>query len=159
MKSKTAGAVVLAARLSLPALIAVYCVAFLLNLSGMPAEAANYPRLTIVITLLLVVSSMVGEFKEWRKASSYLAISAPRIWQRSRRSVSTIVLLASFVYAMPRLGFYPAAAIYLLALFLILGLRDPVRVAALIAGILLASYLLFTVILQVLLPRGPFELG
>jgi hypothetical protein len=149
----------LLAKLLFPALVTIFCVAFLVNLSGMPAEAATYPRLAIAVTLLLVLSSTIAECRASRDGHSYPAMDAPQTRHRSRRSVYTILLLALFVYSMPRIGFYPAAAIYLSALCALMGLRDPVRLVALIGGILLAGYLLFTVILQVLLPRGPFQFG
>jgi hypothetical protein len=150
----------LTARLVTPLLALAFCLGFLNAISGMDPEAASYPRLVIWFLFTLIAANVLfeilGVVRE-RAAGTLEALPAPReLLQRWHRPILSIVLLALYIYAMPRLGFYPATAAFLLLLLPAVGLRRPLPVVAMTAGLLGASYVLFGVVLQVLLPRGPF---
>lgn len=75
-----------------------------------------------------------------------------------RCAAGTAVLLA-YLLALPVVGFYPATAVFLLALFLLLKSR-PVWIAALVAVLMtLAVGYVFEELLRVVLPHGRFGLS
>lgn len=150
---------VLTARLVTPTLVLVFSLAFLRAIANLPGEAANYPRLVIAALGAFVVMNVLTEIRQWaaeRRSTSPPAMASGRaLWREWHRAVLTVALLIVYVYAVPRTGFYPATAGFLLLLLPAAGLRNPLHIALLTGGLLGGSYLLFTQVLQVLLPRGP----
>jgi len=70
------------------------------------------------------------------------------------RLIVVITLVAAYVLAMPYLGFMLSSAVFLLVSFLFLW-RKSVGVSVLLTtGTLLAIYLIFRILFQVVLPRG-----
>jgi hypothetical protein len=152
---------VVAARLVTPVLVIIFCIGFLNSIAGMSGEAANYPRIMIVVLLLMTAANIVAEFREWSKdraAGTLVPLPGLRdVWSRWHRALLSILLLVLYLYAIPRLGFYPATVGFLLLLLPAVGMRKPLHLVMFIVGMMAGSYLLFSEVLQVLLPRGPFS--
>ena len=81
--------------------------------------------------------------------------TAPEV-PRWRRSAFVFGALALFVAALPRIGFLPATAVFLLALVRLLGVFSWARAIAFSGAIAIASHVVFRLWLGMPLPRGPF---
>jgi hypothetical protein len=152
--------VVLAARLATPAIVLVFSLAFLVAITDLPGEAANYPRLVIAALVVSVLVNAVREMQMWRRERRDAAAQPPgtkEIWTRWHRAAFAILLLGVYIAVIPHTGFYPATAGFLLLLLPAAGMRNPLHILAGVAVLLGGSYLLFTQLLQVLLPRGPLS--
>lgn len=165
-KRHPGGTAELLARIWIHPLLLAFAAAFWVGISDLPPDAASYPRAVIVALAALLVTGFFADIRAWQKGRPDVpegddASSAERApgfaaflgyW---RKSVAAFVLTAGYVWLIPRAGYYEATVPYLVLMFLALGLRRPVQLVALTVGVLLVSYLLFDVILNVLVPRGP----
>lgn len=142
----------LAIVLSLPAALAVYAVAFHLNIAGLDATSRAYPQAIVAFMLLLLASQAVTEFRAWLQAGDSSGFADA--WYRWRRTVLTAVWTAVFVWAIGVVGFYEALVVYVAVQLLILGVLRPVKLALFTAGTVAGMYLLFDLALQVRLPPG-----
>jgi hypothetical protein len=71
----------------------------------------------------------------------------------------TVVLIATYVFAMPYLGFTLSSALFLFVAFAYLWRKNMAISLLLTAGTLSAIYLVFRVLFQVVLPRGSLLQG
>lgn len=148
----------LVGRLVVPVLVLAYAVAFLVSISDLGPKAATYPRIVIVLMAPLTVWVSLAELWKWRRSEASSGettrgrlVKLSRDW---RRPVLAMVTLAALVLAVPRVGFFVSAGVYLLVTMLLLGVRNVLLLVALTAGGLLFSYLFFFKLLGLLLPSG-----
>lgn len=148
----------LVGRLLVPVLVLAYAVAFLVSISDLGPKAATYPRIVIALMGPLTLWVLLAELWRWRRggASSGGAVRSrlaalSREW---RRPVAAMVTLAALVLAVPRVGFFVSAGVYLVVTMLLLGVRNVLLLVSLTAGGLLFSYLFFFRLLGLLLPTG-----
>jgi hypothetical protein len=158
----------LANQLWLPAIIATYAIAFWIAISDLPGEAANYPRMVIVALMTFLVAGLLIDGGRWRRGAfekvedsdlpdeAAVRTRGPvAVWQRWHKTILAFLLTAAFVYAIPRVGFYESAAVFLLLLFYTLGIRRPLVLLPLTVGVMVGAWLLFAVALNVRIPTGP----
>ncbi len=70
------------------------------------------------------------------------------------RVVISVALIVAYVAAVPRLGFFSATFVYLIAHMAYLGIRPLWKPLAVTAGVLAVLYVLFEFLLRVDLPGG-----
>ena len=75
------------------------------------------------------------------------------------RLVITVLLVTAYVFVMPYLGFMVSSTIFLFAAFAYLWRRSALISVILTAGTLVAIYLIFRILFQVVLPRGSLMQG
>ena len=73
---------------------------------------------------------------------------------RDRRVLVSAGFLICFALLMPVLGFFAAAALFLVGHMLFLGIRNPLTLGGATAGLLLVAWGLFEHFLGVPLPHG-----
>mgnify|MGYP000081721881 CR=1 FL=1 len=69
-------------------------------------------------------------------------------------SLKLFVAPILFVFLIPRIGFYPAAILFLLAQLLVLGERRPIALGATTIGVAAALFFVFTTLFYVAVPLG-----
>lgn len=148
----------LAGRLLVPVLVLAYAVAFLVSIADLGPKAATYPRIVIALLGPLTLWVLLAELWRWRRSrASSGGTTRSRLAELSRqwrRPLVAMVTLAAFAFAVPRVGFFVSAGVYLLVTMLLLGVRNVWVLVALTAGGLLFSYLFFFRLLGLLLPTG-----
>lgn len=125
--------------------------------SGTPIQnAALYPRLLAVLLLILVVAQAFADLRQGVAGGSDARATTPR-----RLVQMSVVMLAlvSYLALLPILGFLLATPVFVLALLLGLGEREPVVLIALSLAVPAGCLLVFQVLLNVNLPRGVFGIA
>lgn len=148
----------LTGRILVPVIAVVYSVSFYLSVADLDGESANYPRLAIWFLLPLLLFEIAAEVVNWYRAGGSETPDRQlirQVWFTWRKSIYTIVLLAAFILLIPQIGFYLAAVPFLFLLPLALGIRRPVVLLVVMVSLLVASYVLFSVVLAVPLPSSP----
>lgn len=143
--------------LALPALVAVYMVAFALALPGLEI-ATGHPIWVMAVLALLLVIVTVQELREvLSEGPPPQGDAVPRPWWAANRpTVTMITLLGGYALALGHLGFYLSSAIFTAVAIYVLGYRR-LPIIALIAGVtVLALWALFGELLGLRLPSGPF---
>lgn len=108
--------------------------------------AEFWPRLFSLILMIVATVHLargMGEVDEPEEAS-------PSLFSSLRLFVVPIL----FVILIPRIGFYPAAVLFLFAQLLVLGERRPVVLGATTLGIAAAIFFVFTTLFYVAVPMG-----
>lgn len=143
--------------LALPALVAVYMVAFALALPGLEI-ATGHPIWVLAFLALLLVIVLIQELRGVRSEDQPAQGDAVlrTWWAVNRPTVTMIILLGGYALALGYLGFYLSSAIFTAAAIYVLGYRR-LPIIALIAGAtVLALWALFGELLDLRLPNGPF---
>lgn len=149
----------LTGRLLVPTVVAAFAVSFYLSIADLDAEAATYPRLTIVFLVIVVLIEGILQLARWFRAEAPDAGERQlmaQVWDNWRRSVYTIVLVGLFIFAIRVLGFYAAVVPFLVILLVALGVRRPAVIGIFTVAMIGASYGLFELLLRVPLPQGLF---
>lgn len=142
----------LAVFLSIPAVVIVYAVAFHLSIADLGLDSRAYPQGIIVVLLLVVLTQVFSEIRDWWRNRETMSISD--IWKSWRRTVLAILCTAAFVWGIGVIGFYESLALYGFVLLPLLGVRRPVTVIAFNVGVVAGVYILFDLLLSVRLPGG-----
>ena len=107
--------------------------------------ASTYPRLIlaciIVLSALLVIRPASGESK-----GRFVSVTG----------LIVILLAASFIFLLERLGFFVLAPVFLFAVPLVVGYRQHLTNAASAILVSLALYAVFVLVLDIPLPAGVF---
>lgn len=130
---------------------------FLWATRNMSGDAANYPRLVVTILLPLAAIALLGALRDWRRDGSkrYQAFpDEPMTRSQWIKTAGIASLLIVYVWLVPIVGFYEATLPFLIASFVLLGVRKPLPLLAYTGGTLLGAWLLFTRALGVFLPTG-----
>jgi len=150
----------MAARLFVPMLALAFLAAFVVSTRDLGFEARIFPLSIGAVTLLVVLSLVFQEVREWRVAAHMAPkdipadLPSPDLWQSVRPGFLSVVLTGGFIYATGHVGFFVALPIFLLAILLVLGVRP--WWAALIAAALYAAglFALFDSLMGLRLPTG-----
>jgi len=143
------------AGISFPTFLLIYVLMFERSVRDLSASAANYPRVLLAVVGALAVVELVGSLLQDRDSSGSPTVSWISVWRNSAKVLVAIVLCAAWIYAVPQVGFYLASSILCIAAFLAFGVRP--RVAFIVTPVfVVACYVVFSVLLQVRLPRGQF---
>lgn len=146
----------------IPAVFAVYCLAFLVQVYNLPAESTKYPYIVMaLVTVLLVVILVRFGVRRGQRLPGRPAGAAGRegplsgqSWlpRLAHRPIS--VLGATFVspYLMAVLGFTITTWLFLAALFWIFGTRRPSILFLLSLGTALFLFVTMTFYLKLTLP-------
>ena len=114
---------------------------------------AFWPKILCVtligLAALLAVESIVKYGKE-DVAVQFLSTA----WQRT--TWKAVGILAAFVVLIKLLGFYPAAVLFLPAMLWLFGERNKKVILLMDIGIIIAVYIVFSVLLRVQLPTSMF---
>lgn len=123
------------------------------NASGDPVNnAALFPRLVANLILGLCALQFIQLLRRRVLLSAeFLQGATP---DTALRALAGFGVLLAYLVALPLAGFYPATAVFLLALFVLLKAR-PIWIAALVAVLitLVVGYV-FEELLRVVLPQG-----
>lgn len=146
------------------AAIVVYGVSFYRSMDGLREIARAFPLFALALLALLVLINLVGATRRYvasrddggRVAAGLLGGLGANL-SRGRSSIVVFVSLVGFTWLIPRLGFFTAQAAFLTVLGFGLGVRPRWRLALLVIGTVVASFLLFSTLLGVRLPSGMFR--
>ena len=154
--------VALIGRLMVPVALLVYALLYYLNIRELPVEAGLLPQIMLAIVAALLLWDLTDETLQWRRSDHRswrdgVRYVASRFRQRGLRPAGIMALTGVWIFwAMTTLGFYVATTLYLLFALVILGERRGWLVVALTAGGIAATFVLFTVALNLRLPSGMF---
>lgn len=154
--------VALVGRLVVPVAFLVYALLYYLNIRELPLEASLLPQIMLVIVTGLLVWDLVSETLQWRRSEHRswrdgVRYASSRFRQRGLRPAGIMALTAIWIFwAMTTLGFYVATTLYLLLALVILGERRGWLTVVLAAGGIAATFVLFTLALNLRLPTGMF---
>ncbi|PWG16715.1 hypothetical protein DFK10_10360 [Salibaculum griseiflavum] len=120
--------------------------------SGTPiSNAALYPRLLAGVLLALLALQVVSDVRSGPEAAGAEPAAAP---DRPGQMAYAALGMVAYVLLLPVLGFLLATPVFVLALLLTLGDRNPVTLAALPLGVTLGCLAVFQGLFNVNLPRG-----
>ncbi len=120
--------------------------------SGTPiSNAALYPRLLAGLLLALLALQVVSDVRSGPEAAGSEPAAAP---DRPGQLLFAALGMVAYVLLLPVLGFLLATPIFVLAMLLALGDRDPVTLSALPLGLTLGCLAVFQGLFSVNLPRG-----
>ena len=146
------------ADLVIPVLAAGLTIYFLYSVAGMDWEAKANGVIVGTILLVLVAAQGVRSilaFSRRRAEAGFGPLFAPREALPTRLGMLAIMIV--FVASVQYLGLGLGLFLALCVALLVMGVRQPKRVALVAFCVALASSILFTVVLDSGLPRGPVE--
>jgi hypothetical protein len=143
----------LAVALVLPVGLLVYATAFFTSIHDLRLDSRAYPQGLIVALVVLLVLQIASDALGWWRGALGERGSSD-LWARWRPSAYTVGLTCVFAFSIERVGFYESMIPYLAVLLPAVGVRRPLYVAVFAVGSALVVYGLFTVLLDVRLPRG-----
>jgi hypothetical protein len=153
-------------QLALPALVLVFAMTFLAKIWGLGFQASIWPKALLIALIPALLALIFREVRSWARAPLGSADGEPlpaaveikmtgrRPWLRS---VYVVVMMALYVYAVPRLGYYTCSALFLVVTMLLLGVRRVLVLVLSAVGWLAFSYLVLGRLLQLILPTGTFH--
>lgn len=125
--------------------------------SGTPiSNAALYPRLLAGLLLVLLAAQVVSDIRARGQAAGNEPAAAP---DRAGQTVSAALSMIAYVALLPVLGFLLATPLFVLALLLMLGDRNPVTLAGVTVAITAGCLGVFQGLFNVNLPRGLFGIA
>lgn len=154
--------------LVLPAIVALYTVAFVANIATLSNEARIYPLVMLTLLMTTIAVVVVREVRATASAAGpadaepgTAATSDGRgerdvlraVWTGWRLGVVVVVIFTVYAFALPWLGFYVATAAFVVAVRLVMGGRTW-RVLLGVPAVLVPVYVLFGRVLDVPLPIG-----
>ncbi|MFZ7090773.1 tripartite tricarboxylate transporter TctB family protein [Primorskyibacter sp. 2E233] len=125
--------------------------------SGTPiSNAALYPRLLAGLLLVLLVAQVVSDVRaRGPSAGGEPAATPDKVGQTGLAALG----MFAYVALLPVLGFLLATPLFVLALLLMLGDRNPVTLAGVTLAITAGCLLVFQGLFNVNLPRGLFGIA
>lgn len=168
-------------RLTVVALALTFAGAFAFSIRDVPGEAAFLPRGIIVAIVVVAVWNVIAELRHpvadrpdtsvpaiggatypgstgdgsWATPAEPGVAAGDQGTPRApylRQGLGVIAASGGLVILAPRLGFYPAAAIFAPVLMFMLGMRRVLRIALASAVLLGTTYAIFTLLLGIRLP-------
>ena len=117
--------------------------------SSFPDRAADAARYVFFLAGIFAVLSLVLLLQKTPSPDSHV------VWVRSPRSFFfAVVAIVAYGAAIPRFGFFPASALFMPLLALLLGYRRPLFIILGTGVILSFVYLVFVYFLGVPVPQG-----
>jgi hypothetical protein len=148
--------VVFAGKAIIPSFAGIFAVLFFINIQDLNADAVRYPNVIIPVIIALALLNAITEGMQVSKLKARTSRSTNSALARNpavMRPMAVVALVAVFSYAIPRMGFYPAAFGFLLLTPWALGMRRLRSSVATSLGVGLSAYLLFEVVLGLTLPQ------
>lgn len=151
-----------------PILFGSYCIAYLVQVYGLPVQSTKYPHMLMFFIVILLVSIiftyiLIPATKEGPAASKETE-KARALAQRPQLGWTTLykpasVIIATFVYPqiMTVLGFTITTTIFLMVLLRIFGTRQISTILAISLGFAFLLFFSMTFYLKITLP--PFALA
>jgi hypothetical protein len=169
----------LAVRLSFPAIIYVFSFLYYQSIKDMVLFGRGFPQLVMYFLLLFATVSLIGDLREWVKERGVAATGAtgqsnlaagsdgstavldrPKIGSLDNPWTKTwimLVLSAALAWGFMNIGWYTSLTVFLIASFLVLGVKIWPTIVLVVPGLMLSMYLVFDVVLGLRLPGGnPF---
>lgn len=150
----------LANRLVFPALCLALAVAYVVETAGMTIRSLRYPYFVMGLMGLLIASVVVEEvlsiYRTDRQASFVESVQAFYVdWQLS---IYVGIGAIAYLVLMDTLGFLLSSLAVMVAMMYAAGERDPKTIIVVTVVVLVAIYLVFTVVIGLDLPEGPLGL-
>lgn len=118
-----------------------------------PLEAAIYPR---AISVIIFILSLILFIRPQRtKVTTFKSIA--RGIMRNKNVVFVCLLTLAFVLSINYMGFFGALPIYLIAIQLILGERNIIKILIPTFIVTITIYIIFIMILKIPMPTFWFE--
>lgn len=114
---------------------------------------AFWPKILCVALIGLSVLLAVESFMKYGKEDITVQFLATA-WQKT--TWKAVGILAIFVVLIKLLGFYPAALLFLPAILWLFGERNKKVILIMDIGIIIAVYIIFSILLRVQLPTSMF---
>lgn len=135
------------ARLTVVALALAFAGAFAVSIRDVTGNAALLPRGAIAAILVVAAWNVIAELRAPAPPTA-AAPAATTVW----RGLGVVAAAFGLVILAPRLGFYPAAAIFSPTVMVMLGMRNPLRIGLATGALLGITYVIFTLLLNIRLP-------
>lgn len=119
-------------------------------------NAAMYPRLIAALMLALIVIQTARTFLISPEGSAGDPLEIGAVIRKYGRSASIFVLFLAYLWAFRWFGFVYSSIVFLAAAQVILGLKNPLKIAAYSAGVTAAIWLAFAKLLNLVLPAGDY---
>jgi uncharacterized membrane protein len=121
-------------------------------LQQIPAQAALFPRLIIIITALLSLLMLVSTFVDKSQRRP-----APPLIENGARLTIAVGATILYIYLMNRIGYFTSSLLYVVALAIALGYRRYATVIVSALGFMAFVFIIFTVFFNRPLPQEFFQ--
>lgn len=138
--------------LPLGAIIAI-CLWLYTVAGNFPEATRAYPQMIIIATVALAVIEIICKTIKSSRADSQKPVEkkSPAVLIRV---LAVAAICAIYVFLVDVLGFFSSTAIFSFALMYYLGVKKPVTLIAVAAGLNIGVYLLFVTFLRISMPQG-----
>lgn len=126
--------------------------AFWVQMGDVPDEVAGYPRFLLAGSFVFNTILLVRALRNYRTETGN--IDAAEFGWVSTRIGIYIAAISAYIFFMEKMGFIVATLAFTSGMLLLINVRS-LKLLVLLPALMTATiYLLFTYVLQVLLPRG-----
>lgn len=121
-----------------------------------PEEARLFPRIFLIVTMVLSALMLWNSLKEQKAKALDSAESCEEIGfvQRIMLPLQAYCMIVLYVLGIQWIGFFVATTVFMLVFMWYLNVRKPVTLAAVSVGMDIFLYLMFVVGLKLSLPAG-----
>ena len=149
-------------KLIFPLICIIFMVYFYYSSRLLPWESTIFPRIIMVLLLIVLIWEISGTILQWRKAmkSAEKGAEEPPLWQKGYfRGLVVFLGTLAYVIIMQYLGFGVSTLLYLASMAFFLGIRNNIKIKyffLFVVIVFIAIYCIFIFWLKVPLPRGVF---
>jgi len=137
---------------SLGVIIAI-CIWLYFVAKNFPEATRRYPQLILIAAVVLALIEMILKTVRSSKADCQEPVE-----KKSNAVLIRVITVASicvmYVFLVDVFGFFSSTAVFSFALMYYLGVRKPVTLIAVAAGLNIGVYLLFVTFLRISMPQG-----
>jgi|GEM_PF-1156733 len=137
---------------SLGVIIAI-CIWLYSVAKNFPEATRRYPQLILIAAVVLALIEMILKTVRSSKADCQEPVE-----KKSNAVLIRVITVASicvmYVFLVDVFGFFSSTAVFSFALMYYLGVRKPVTLIAVAAGLNIGVYLLFVTFLRISMPQG-----
>jgi hypothetical protein len=120
--------------------------------------ATGWPRALCVVAVIGATGQLATRLLAIHRGTSAVLDSIDgsvrKNWQQTAQNIAIFGFPFCFLYAVPSIGFYVAAPLFILGLLLLLGVRKPLTIALVVAIVYGLFLVIFTRFFYVALPVG-----
>ena len=123
--------------------------------SAMPRTASLFPKIMALLVVGLSLAMVVQAFSAARKQAKAPEAPSPKL--HILRTTVYIVLIAAYIFLIPRLGYFIATPLFMMVSYLYLRATGFLKALLISLGFCIFIYLLFVWFLKLPIPMGYLE--
>ena len=122
--------------------------------SVMPEQAAIYPNIILEVICVLSAGVLISGIMKTKNAYQKGEVPASFTWNQLKSPMAIAVIIFAYLLLMSRIGFYVSTAAFVAVSMFFFGERSVKRICLVTAGVIVALYIIFSLLLGVILPDG-----